>query len=366
MSPRPRHPFARAFDPRPWFDTAVSVANYITTGEVAQRIVKRTQRYIADKAFNAARDYVTRSSPTSYSRVAFSAPMPRRSSYRRRGRRPMRRRRARRRAVRRPATVTAQRDTATLSRNSGRGRSGDRAFARRMRRALLSEQPLNVYTALLKASDTFASGNQTFQGPYLADCNTTNQGDLWNVFKDAYLATTLTDVEQERIYIKSSAMDVQFKNNGTEYLLVDMYILICRQSYATSATIQSDIGNWFGDMTSVGVTGPGTPGITLYQIPAFTRRWRIQRSQRFLVKPDEVIATTVYGPKNRSIAGRSLQDYGAMRGITRAVVFQVRGVPENTASDSGLTGYTFAWSAQSRFTYARPPGNTVETVGQTK
>lgn len=273
-----------------------------------------------------------------------------------------------RRRGRGSSTVTTQRDSSTTYRSGRRvGGRGSRGFMRKFRRALLSEQPLNVYTSLYKASDTTAVGNQSFGTVYLGDMNTTAQGDIWNVFKDAYTAAAVTDVEQEKLYIRSMSMDLQFKNNGTEQMFVDMYTCVARINHDSVGTLNSDIGGWFGDMSNIGAVSSTVPGITLFNIPGFCRKWKIIKRQTFIVKPDEAVQTTIFGSKNRTIIGRHLQDYRcSLKGFTKAIVLQVRGVPENTASDSGLTGFTYAWSTQTRICYAKPPGQLSETIGQTK
>jgi len=265
-------------------------------------------------------------------------------------------------------TLTSQRDTTTTYGKGRRGKGrGGRQFLVRVRRALIDEQPSNLYTALFKGTDTSALGVQSFQTTYLADVNTTAQGDLWNVFKDAFSAGAVTDVEQERLYIRNMSMDIQLKNQGLEQCIVDMYICVSRVSHDSVATLNADLQGWFGDQAGIGGVSLGIPGVGLFNVPGFSRKWKITKKQSFLIKPEEVIQTTIVGRKNFMVAGRMLQDYrAALKGITMAVVFQVRGVPENSVSDSGLSGFTTTWSAQTRIAYAKVPGNVNEVIGQTK
>lgn len=265
-------------------------------------------------------------------------------------------------------SITTQRDSGTVYRARRRvGGRRHRKFLNKMRRALISEAPMQVYTALFKSSDTAAAGTQQIGGVYMGDTNTTAQGDLWNVFKDAFTATTVADVEAKKLYIKSMHMDFQFKNTGTEQLFVDMYQIIARKSYDNGNLFNTQVDDWYSDMADVGATTFTNPALDLFSLPNFCRYYKILRKTTHLIKPDEVISLTIGSARPRVLSGRLLTDYGGtLKGITRVIAFRIRGVPENTASTSGLTGWSAAWSAQTVIHYAFVPGNASETIGQTK
>lgn len=266
-------------------------------------------------------------------------------------------------------SVTAQRDGATRYR-TGRRVGGRRArrFLYRMRRALLSDAPLQVYSALLKGADTAAAGTAQTAGIYLADMNTTAQGDIWNVFKDAFSLASATDAENDKLYIRSAHMDFQVKNTGTEQMFLDTYYVVARRDLDDTATLNTMLGQWLADMSQIGAVSLTDPALSLFSIPNFTRWFKVMKKTTQLLKPDECVSGSIGIKKPRQILGRQITEVsGALRGFTRAVLFTFRGVPENTASASGLTGWSASWSAQTTIHYSVVPHLGVgDAIGQTK
>lgn len=263
--------------------------------------------------------------------------------------------------------VTGQRDYRSTVTGGKRGRSFNK-FRAKVRAALAADSPRQIYTALLKGSQSSATGVQNVQGIYLGDLNTTAQGDIWNIFKDAYTLAAVADAEKYKINLMSMQQETQFKNNGEDALQLSIYTLACRNDLDDVDTLLDRWLAWFGDMTAVGVVDATDVGLTPFHIPNFLRYFKIMGKTDHVIKPNEVVTVVQRKRVNRVIDGRILQDIGgARRKLTRAFFYTVKGSPENTVSTSGLTGFNLAWSNQNSYFYKTVSGsNLTDTIGQTR
>lgn len=245
------------------------------------------------------------------------------------------------------------------------------SFVRKVNHIEQQAQPLQIYQSVLKKSKTVPSGEQWTDGVLLKDNNMPNQGDLVNIFKDAYGGSGLTtDYDNRRIYLKAAVMDLQIKNIGSEQAIVDVYHIRARKTYQASASSTSDTLNdiWndtFGDMSTVGSVSSTNPCLTPFDNPSFCKCFLVLRKTEIIISPDQVVTMQLRDPRNRMLQGRML-NLGRFGPLCEGYLMQIRGVPEDTESSSGLTGATIAWSAQSTYHYALPPGSSVESIGQSK
>lgn len=266
------------------------------------------------------------------------------------------------------APFTTQRDYARGTGKRRRG-SGFNRFRLRVRAALQSDMPQRTYQALLKGADTVTDGTQGYKGVYLMDLNTTAQGDLWNVFKDAYTLAAVADAENKSIFLKSMSLDLQFYNAGSYQVYITCYTVVARRDNDINQSIGDQFATFFGDESAIGTVIPSHPSMTLYDVPNFLRYWKILRSYKLLIKAGESAQVSIRKSMNRKINGRILQDNDACaKGLTHGFFFQMRGVPINAATpDSGLSGYTVQYSAQTTIHYRQTPGDSSsDTIGQSK
>lgn len=311
-----------------------------------------------------AKGYAARKAASSLVNAAASAAGSMYKKWRNRNKRTLRTTRSR------PA-VTTQRDVvSTGTRKQSRSL---RRFAKRVRLALAAEAPRQIYMAQGKGNTSWAgaAGTQPVQdvrGVYLGDLNTSAQGDLWNIFKDSYSLAAVADAEKYKISLRNMTLDLQIKNTGTEQCYVTVYRIMARQNVDSTADLNSLWQTYFSDMGSVGAVTYDHPGMTPYHVPNFVRYFKIMAKSEFIIKPDESVSLQLRRFVNRTINGRILQDIdGALQGFTCGLLFTVRGVPENTADNSGLTGYNLSWSYQTSYFYQEVPNSqTGDEIGQTK
>lgn len=245
------------------------------------------------------------------------------------------------------------------------------SFVKKTRAVELAQQPLQVYQALLKSSKTVTLGEQWTEGVLLKDNNMPNQADLVNMFKDAYGGGGLpTDYDSRRLYLKSCTLDLQIKNIGTEQCIIDVYHIKARKSYQSSAGGTSNSLNdiWndcFGDSTAVGAVSAANAALTPFDVPSFCKYFLVKSKREYIISPDQVVTMQLRDPRNLMLQGRLL-NLGRFGTLAEGYLMQIRGVPEDTLAASGLTSAVVAWSAQTTYHYAVPPGYTTESIGQSK
>lgn len=263
--------------------------------------------------------------------------------------------------------ITGERDYRSTVMRRGGNRSM-RKFRAKVRAALAADAPRQIYTTLLKQAQVDAGGILNVNGIYLGDLDTTTQGDIWNIFKDAYGLTTVADAENRKIHLMSMAQELQMRNLGTDQCQVSIYTLQCRNDLDLQTDFTSNWITWFADMSTVGAVSNVDAALTPFHVPTFLRYWKILAKNDHLIKPGEVVSVVQRKRVNRVIQGRTLQDIGGARaGLTRAFFWTVKGVPANTAATSGLTGFNLAISNQNSYFYKNVVSDVAtDTIGQTR
>lgn len=280
--------------------------------------------------------------------------------------------RTKRRRRNNPRAVTTQKDVAlryVRTRMPARQRRKWVGFVRRVNAVAQSTQPLQVYQALLKGSVSTTLGTQYTNGVLLKDVAYTNQSDIVNLFKDAYGGTgTVSEYDGRRIFLKAAVLDLQIKNTGTEQCILDVYRVVCRKASNNSyANLLAQWTDCFGDSLAVGAVTDTNPALTPFDVPSFCKYWKILEKKEFIITADQLVTMQIRDPRNRVIQGRYMQNTsGGMPGLTEGYLFQVRGCPEDSIAASGLSIAAIAWSAQTTYHFAYPPGGQVETIGQSK
>lgn len=284
------------------------------------------------------------------------------------GKRGTRKSKASRGGSRIAAPLTTQRDSQVLS-SRGRGRGVSAAFRRNLRIALQNDMPARIYQELLKGSDTDTTGIQGYRGVYLLDLNTTDQGHIWNVFKDAYTLASVADAENKAVFLRSACLDLQLRNaDSTNDVFITMYTVVARVDNDINQGLSDQYQTFFSDMAAVGSVAPGTAAMSPYDCPGFVRHWKIIRAVRVKIRPLETASFQLRKRLNRKINGRLLQDQDcAVRGLTQGFFFQMRGAPTNSVNPSGLSTYNVTYSAQTTIHYRLAlSANTSDTIGQSK
>lgn len=265
-------------------------------------------------------------------------------------------------------STTTQRDTATKY-VSRRADKSFLAFRKKVRAAIQADNPLCIYQSFLKGNVSSVNGFVARFGFYIADLNTTNQGDLWNIFKDAYGLAAASDAAGYKIYLKSACMDLQMRNTSTTAdVWADVYELMCRSDLEDVNDPASQFATEFGKLADIGVTSVANPQVTPFQVPGFLRNWRVVRAKTYHIKRSDSVAMQVRRRMNRMINGADLEEAQAgKRKLTTAFLVLIKGTAGNTATDSGLLGTTVDYSVQLSYNYQEVTAAAVQdTIGQSK
>lgn len=278
-----------------------------------------------------------------------------------------------RRKVRTSRAVTQQHDVRSMS--FGRGRSGRkwRKFRAKVRAAIQADNPRHLYQAVYKSSGSATDSVAGFDGVYFLDLNTTNQGDVWNVFKDAY-GSTSSDMDNYKLYMKSAQCDFMLKNlHATNPCEVDVYECIARRDDTQTGTPGQLFSTYFADMDATGTVSAVHPGLSPFQVPNFIRSWKVIKTTKYMIDPGKSISMQSRASLNRVVSGLKLsQSFTIEKYTTRMIFFRVRGVPENATATgtnpaSGLGAWSVAWSAITDVSYqSMPTADESEDVDQSK
>lgn len=283
------------------------------------------------------------------------------------------RRSSRGRTVKSNKAVTQQHDIRNAMRYSRRGGRAWRKFRSKVRAAIQADNPKHLYQAVYKASGSNTDSVAGFDGVYFLDLNTTNQGDIFNVFKDAF-ATTAADLDNYKIYLQSATCEFMLKNtHASNPCEIDLYEAVARRDDTQTGTPGSLWSAYFADMDAVGTVTSGHPGLTPFRVANFSRSWKVTKVTKFMLDPGKALSTNMSAQLNRVLAGvRLANSVTIQKGLTRMYFFRVRGVPENatatgTNPPSGLGAWSVAWSAITNINYqSLPTGKQTEDVDQSK
>lgn len=269
--------------------------------------------------------------------------------------------------------VTQQRDS-KVTRVSGRNSRRFQRFRARVRAALQADNPKHVYQTVYKASGSASDSVAGFDGAYFLDLNTTNQGDLYNVFKDAHGLATSGDYDNYRVYLKSAYTDFMVSNtNSTHTAEVDIYECIARRDSTDTSTPGDMWTNYFNDLDAVGTVTKAHPSMTPYLVPNFVRSWKIIRSTKYLIEPGKTVSMNMASRLNKVMTGLKLANsVTVVKNLTRMFFFRVRGAAKDvtatgTNPSSGLTAWNVAWSCLTTINYqTMPTSDQSDDIDQSK
>lgn len=247
-----------------------------------------------------------------------------------------------------------------------------RKFRAKVRAAIQQDNPRHLYQAVYKAGGTTADSVAGFDGVYFLDVNTTNQGDIANVFKDAY-STTPTDSDNYKIYLKSANLDFMLTNTDTTNPCeVDVWECVARRDDNNTGVPGAVWASYFADMDAVGTVTNAHPALTPFSVPNFVRSWKIGKSTKYLVEPGKTISMSMRQRLNRVMSGLKLTNMTVAKGLTRMYFFRVRGIAKNVTPTgslpaSGLTGWSVSWSGLTTIEYqSMPTADESEDIDQSK
>lgn len=148
----------------------------------------------------------------------------------------------------------------------------------------------------------------------------------------------------QKYYLKSAKQTVELTNQGNGIIFIDKYNMIFRKdspirlNSAAITTFTGWMSTIFSEATvSSGVTNGtvNTLGLTLYQMPEFTRFVKILGMKTIQLGPGEAHRCTLGYTGDREINSDYEADFGDMmgaKGLARMTVLCIRGAPQNDST----------------------------------
>lgn len=266
-----------------------------------------------------------------------------------------------------PSTVTTQHDVSTRYRRKPmpkRRRKRWVRFSKRVRHVMLQSQPLQSYciddSGAVKA---IAADTQVTDGQMLGATQATANDELLQIFRAAYGSIlNAATVDKYSLFLKSLCLDVQITcTSATKGCVVDIYHLIARGPAADPERIDIQYTNAFAEQSSlsVGTVSSTNPSTTPFQNGPFLTMWKILKKTQVVLGVGQSTTVQMRIPYNRYLRGKMVENYQAqIPGMTRAFLFQFRGLPENNGGVPRLAASEVTWKGQTTIVYGVPPSST--------
>lgn len=290
--------------------------------------------------------------------ASLSPPM-RRARYSSRGRSMARRpaRRVRRRGGRAVGALSRQHDQrTTYVARRGRGRGRRRRYGYRIQNALLRMEPLQTYTTKESVNATSNVNQNGMFGVGLFTTSMVDQPDLENISTDAGTSTSNTS----RFWIKSACLDVEFKNTGSNEIIMDVYTLLLRQDTDATANMYSQFQTYFNMQGTI--TGKDFVDVanTVFQNPEFCKYYKVLSKREIQLQSGSIAALQMRRGKDLYVPVSSITTNNTgIPGVTKFFFFMWHGPPDATAGTEGAAAVgatTVTFSYQKSYTYGLVPG----------
>lgn len=234
-----------------------------------------------------------------------------------------------------------------------------RSFTKKVQHVMLQMNPLQTYTFDFANNETWTANQQAIFGFMLGGTTTTNNDELFQVFRTAYGgAITTATVDAYKIFIKSMCLDVQITNTGSTSCIVDCYTVIARSSDTVQETIGSQYFRLYGEQDSASVGSPSASAIasTPFQNGPWLQKWKILSKKEVSLGVGTVTTMQLRNAVNRTLQGKSIESNPSyIPGYTRAFLFQVRGAPENAAGTAQCAAGAITVARQWTVSFGKPP-----------
>lgn len=246
------------------------------------------------------------------------------------------------------------------------------SFTRKVRHVDLQMQPLQIYTKEGTINLTSAANQSQIWSRMAGGTTVTNNDELFRIFAAQFNTAVLANMVDYRIFVKSLAMDIQLTNNGTTTLIVDVYTLRCRKTFASATDVA---GQYNAALTEVAAApNAGTLSVngtatTVFDAPNFCEFWQTMRKREVLIGAGVTSTFQIRLPVNKMIEGKVLQsNLQAIPFYTKAMLFDWHGPPNNQgaagAAQFAPTSVTFGY--QTVVHYAVVPGTNTKSAGSSQ
>lgn len=241
-----------------------------------------------------------------------------------------------------------------------------RKFTNKVKHVMLQMNALSTYTVDITQNYSWTANTQTTFGWMLGGTTTTNNDELFQVFREAYgSGLTTGTVDDYKLFIKAIVQDIQISNTGSAGAIVDVYTIIARKSDNVNENLGSQYTRLYAEIAGAQVTGgnANSPASTPFQNGLFLQKWKILNKKEILLGVGQSTTMQMRNAANRVMQGKYIESNPSyIPGYTRAYLFQVRGVPRDVAGTSDLAPGQVTLARQLTLTYGIPPGAQRETA----
>lgn len=243
-----------------------------------------------------------------------------------------------------------------------RRRRSWKRFTRKVQHVMLQMGATQTFSQKFATLKSWAANAQNYWGFMLGGVSVSNNDELLKAFRLAYgSALTLADIDDYKLFIKSLCLDIQFNNNTTNTAIVEIYHLLCRKPYNTATALDQQYLDTFNEIPAqTGFSRSITDvGYTPFQNALFCSHWSITKKEQVQLGPGELSTMQIRIPSNKMFYGKTLETAPAcIKGFTRAVLFIVKGEPENASGTAQLSNGEIVWTTQTTVNYQIPPSST--------
>jgi hypothetical protein len=234
-----------------------------------------------------------------------------------------------------------------------------RKFAARVRNAIGDEEAAIGYT--IKAVANVSCAANTAGAFSVGTYNVGGESaEVAAMYVDTYGAAT---APYTKLLMKSAVLDVEVANTGANGVILDVYELVCRRSYTTAVTADSQWTTQFGQQQTTSSKAATDPANSIFQAPNFLKYWKVINKKEVNLGAGSCTTLQVRDAKNRYIQGvRLTSEPQYLKGVSRVLYFSYHGHPINNLGTAQLGAGALTWAYQKSYLYGIPPGQTKENM----
>jgi len=185
----------------------------------------------------------------------------------------------------------------------------------------------------------------------------------------------------KKILFESAVMDVTWKNEGSNTVIIDLYYIRTRKTFGLTGV---DASNNTHGIYELGMRKQGqvediedsvtlgsnkiTPsqfGVTPFMSSLFCQTFKILSKKRITIAPGNFVSMTLKDPRNRTVNATDTRARICMAGLTHGYFYQFYGVPGvSTLVDRYSLGTTLLVTCVKKYNYYLPVSGKDQTAVQ--
>lgn len=249
-------------------------------------------------------------------------------------------------------------------------------FTRKVRHVDLQMQPLQVFTEEYTYNQTTSANQGAAWGRILGATYISGvagrplNDEIFQIFKNAYNLTLVSQCVPYKLFVKSMCMDVQIRNNGSSNAILDVYIVKNRSKFASASYIDDQYVAALGELQATASGGTVTAtktALTPFDAPNFCSYWKILSKREINLGSGQTTTMQLRSAINRHVEGKELQSSLQCLVGSKAILVTWHGSPSNSgaAGVSQFDSTALTFGMQTVVHYAVPPSSTVKEAGST-